>query len=145
MLATLEHVKILDLSEEIATMIINSEIAENYRQCLYKMNTDKESQTKIYRFLKLKEQYEYVQRFGRYHPDYQKIMSEVRLAKREMDLDEHVARFKRAEMELQSLLDEISILIGRSVSESVKVNTGNPFFETAKTGCSTGGSCGCSA
>lgn len=72
MLATLEHVKILDLSEEIATMIINSEIAENYRQCLYKMNTDKESQTKIYRFLKLKEQYEYVQRFGRYHPDYQK-------------------------------------------------------------------------
>lgn len=72
-------------------------------------------------------------------------MSEVRLAKREMDLDEHVARFKRAEMELQSLLDEISILIGRSVSESVKVNTGNPFFETAKTGCSTGGSCGCSA
>ncbi|MCU9595054.1 YlbF family regulator [Caldibacillus thermolactis] len=146
MLATLESVQILDTAERIAKMILNSDVVENYRQCLYKMKTSSETQKKIERFTKLKEQYEYVQRFGRYHPDYQTIMKETRLAKREMDMDENVANFKRAETELQNLLDEISLIIGRSVSESVKVETGNPFFETKhKVGCSTGGSCGCSA
>ena len=146
MLATLESVQILDMAEDIAEMIINSEVADKYRQCLYTMNNNLDTQRKISRFLKLKEHYTDVQRFGRYHPDYQTIMRDVRVAKREMDMDEHVAEFKRAETELQNVLDEISYMIGRSVSESVKVDTGNPFFETAhKTGCSTGGGCGCSA
>ncbi|WP_033829329.1 YlbF family regulator [Bacillus andreraoultii] len=146
MFATLESVEIIDHAETLAKMIIESDIADEYRQCLYIMNTDLETQKKIKKFVKLKEQYEEVQRFGRYHPDYSKIMTEVRLAKREMDLDENVAKFKIAENALQQLLDEISLLIGRSVSERVKVATGSPFFETKSSGgCSTGGSCGCSA
>lgn len=146
MIATLEKVEIIDEAEKLAEMIINSDLAENYRQCLYKMNTDRETQRKIKAFLKMKEQFEDVQRFGRYHPDYKRINTEIRLLKREMDLDENVAKFKRAENELQALLDEISLMIGRSVSESVKVSTGSPFFQTANhIGCSTGGSCGCSA
>ncbi len=84
MLATLESVQILDTAERIAKMILNSDVVENYRQCLYKMKTSSETQKKIERFTKLKEQYEYVQRFGRYHPDYQTIMKETRLAKREI-------------------------------------------------------------
>lgn len=148
MIATLERVKILDTAEELAEMIIHSTVAEVYRQCLYIMQTNKETQEKIRKFVKLKDLYEEVQRFGRYHPDYKKINTEVRLAKREMDMDEHVAAFKRAETELQNLLDEISVMIGRSVSESVKVDTGNPFFQTGSScssGCGSGGSCSCSA
>ncbi|MEN0666013.1 YlbF family regulator [Caldifermentibacillus hisashii] len=147
MFATLESVQIIDMAEDIAKMIINSDIADEYRQCLYMMKTNRETQNKINKFIKLKEQYEEVQRFGRYHPDYQTVMRNVRLAKREMDLDENVAKFKLAENALQQLLDEIGIIIGRSVSDSVKVATGSPFFDTAKAsgGCSTGGSCGCSA
>jgi len=148
LIATLERVKILDTAEELAEMIIHSTVAEVYRQCLYIMQTNKETQEKIRKFVKLKDLYEEVQRFGRYHPDYKKINTEVRLAKREMDMDEHVAAFKRAETELQNLLDEISVMIGRSVSESVKVDTGNPFFQTGSScssGCGSGGSCSCSA
>ncbi|AWI12047.1 hypothetical protein B4065_0944 [Caldibacillus thermoamylovorans] len=147
MFATLESVQIIDMAEDIAKMIINSDIADEYRQCLYMMKTNRETQNKINKFIKLKEQYEEVQRFGRYHPDYQTVMRNVRLAKREMDLDENVAKFKLAENALQQLLDEIGIIIGRSVSDSVKVATGSPFFDTRKAsgGCSTGGSCGCSA
>lgn len=146
LIATLERVQILDLAENIAKMISESDLAERYRECLYKMKTDPETQKVIQRFIRLKEQYEEVQRFGKYHPDYKQVMMEIRLAKREMDLNENVANFKRAENELQALLDEISILIGRSVSENVKVQTGSPFFETASgsIGCSSGGSCGCS-
>lgn len=147
MFATLESVQIIDMAEDIAKMIINSDIADEYRQCLYMMKTNRETQNKINKFIKLKEQYEEVQRFGRYHPDYKTVMRNVRLAKREMDLDENVAKFKLAENALQQLLDEIGIIIGRSVSDSVKVATGSPFFDTTKAsgGCSTGGSCGCSA
>lgn len=147
MFATLESVQIIDMAEDIAKMILNSDIADEYRQCLYMMKTNRETQNKINKFIKLKEQYEEVQRFGRYHPDYQTVMRNVRLAKREMDLDENVAKFKLAENALQHLLDEIGIIIGRSVSDSVKVATGSPFFDTAKAsgGCSTGGSCSCSA
>ena len=61
-----------------------------------------------------------------------------------MDLDEHVAQFRRAENALQSLLDEISVIVGHSVSEQIKVPTGNPFFDSSG-GCGSGGSCGCSA
>ncbi len=38
--------------------------------------------------------------------------------------------FEVVENELQSILDEVSVLIGRSVSENIKVPTGNPFFDT---------------
>ena len=145
MLATLEHVKILDESENLAQMIVHSDLAQRYRECLYRMKTDPETQKKIQRFVQLKEKYEEVQRFGHYHPDYKTVMKEIRIAKREMDLDDNVAKFKRAETELQTVLDEISLLIGRSVSDNIIVETGNPFFTTGQGGCSTGGSCGCTA
>jgi len=96
----------------------------------------------------MKELYADVQRFGRYHPDYKEIMIKTRERKREMDLDENVANFRRAETELQTLLDEISLIIGRSVSEHIKVPTGNPFFDSGSScggGCGSGGACGCSA
>jgi len=145
LIATIEKVEILDAAEQLARMIIDSELADKYRECYYRMKTDPNTQSRIRRFARMKERYEEVQRFGRYHPDYKQVMAELRQAKREMDLDENVARFKRAENELQDLLDQISVMIGRAVSENVKVSTGNPFFETAgKTGCSIGGSCGCS-
>ncbi|MCU9612223.1 YlbF family regulator [Caldibacillus lycopersici] len=147
MIATMERVEIIDTAEALAEMVVNSEVAEMYRHFLYIMNTNRETQRKIKRFVQLKERFEEVQRFGRYHPDYKQVNTDVRLAKREMDMDEHVANFKRAEVELQNVLDEISVLIGHSVSNSVKVATGNPFFQTSScgSGCGSGGSCGCSA
>ena len=61
----------------------------------------------------MKVQYEDVQRFGKYHPDYHSIMKEIRKLKRELDLDEKVANLKLAENELQDMLDEISLIIGK--------------------------------
>jgi cell fate (sporulation/competence/biofilm development) regulator YlbF (YheA/YmcA/DUF963 family) len=146
LLATLESAEILSQAEALAKMVIASDIAENYRDCYSKMYHDPATQQKIRKFARLKEQFEEVQRFGRYHPDYKRINKETREAKREMDLDENVARFRRAENALQDLLDQISLLIGKSVSEHIKVPTGNPFFDASCSGgCGTGGSCSCSA
>lgn len=144
---TLEKIQLLDKTDQLAAMIIQSEIAEHYRQCFYNMKHDQDTQRKIKEFLNLKEQYEEVQRFGKYHPNYQSVKSKIREVKREMDLDPNVAAFKIAENDLQALLDEISVMIGQSVSKNIKVPTGNPYFDTlsgCSGGCGTGGSCGCS-
>jgi cell fate (sporulation/competence/biofilm development) regulator YlbF (YheA/YmcA/DUF963 family) len=147
LLDTSERVELLEKADVLAKMIMDSEIAEQYQICLYKLQHNKESQRKINRFVSLKEQYEEVQRFGRYHPDYKRVMSQIREVKREMDLDSHVADFKLAENDLQTLLDEISLLVAGAVSEQIKVPTGNSFFDNHKNhtgGCGSGGSCGCS-
>jgi cell fate (sporulation/competence/biofilm development) regulator YlbF (YheA/YmcA/DUF963 family) len=145
-IATLERVELLDQAEQLAKMILESDIAEQYQICLYKLQTNKETQRKINRFASLKELYEEVQRFGKYHPDYKRVMSQIREVKREMDLDPHVGNFKIAENDLQYLLDEVSMLVAGAVSEHIKVPTTNPFFETNSShggGCGSGGSCGC--
>jgi len=145
MLATLERIELLENAESLAKMVLESDIVEHYQICLYKMQNNKDTQRKIKQFVNLKELYEEVQRFGKYHPDYKRVMMQIREFKREMDLDPLVAEFKLAENDLQSLLDEVSIFIGSAVSEHIKVPTGNAFFDNGHGGgCGSGGSCGCS-
>ena len=100
-----------------------------------------ELQTLIQQFTAMKERYEEVQRFGKYHPDYTTVSMKMRELKRSVDLHDKVAAFKRAETALQKLLDEVSVAIGSEVSSSIKVPTGNPFFDAGGCGggCGTGG------
>lgn len=149
MIMTSEWVFILDEVDTLSTMILSSELAKNYRQAYNAVYSDDQLVAQINAFNKMKEQYEDVQRFGKYHPDYHTIMKEIRQQKRALDLDERVAQLKVAENELQDLFDEISLLVGKTVSEAVKVPVSNPFFETSSSGCGgscgTGGGCSCSA
>lgn len=148
MFLTLESVKLLDLTDELSTMILQSTLVEDYLQCLYTLRADKTAQQLINEFNQWKEKYDEVKRFGSYHPDYLAVVTKTREIKREMDLHPAVAAFKKAETELQQLLDEISQIIAHTVSEHIKVPTGNPFFTNTSScggGCSSGGSCGCSS
>jgi cell fate (sporulation/competence/biofilm development) regulator YlbF (YheA/YmcA/DUF963 family) len=145
MLATIETVEIMDHAEQLAKDIMKSDIAQQYFLSLNKMKKDQVAQKKIQSFNSLREAYEEVQRFGRYHPDYRTVSKATREAKREMDLHPSIIEYKQAETSLQQLLDEISMLIGHSVSPHIKVPTGNAFFESSCSGgCGSGGSCGCS-
>ncbi|WP_226665870.1 YlbF family regulator [Metabacillus litoralis] len=144
MFATIESIQLLDEAEQLADLVLQSEIAEQYRRSYNILKNDKEAQELIYRFTKVKDLFEDVQRFGKYHPDYRKITKDLRDTKRELDLNETVSNFKKTENELQLLLDEISVEIGQAVSVHIKVPTGNPFFESScGGGCGTGGGCGC--
>lgn len=148
MLTTMRTIELLDESDALANMVLHSDVAEHYRECLNRLNKDTEAQKLIAEFGKMKEQYEDVQRFGKYHPDYKSITKQMRNIKRSVDLQHTITAFKKAENELQKLLDEISVIIGQSVSEHIKVPTGNPFFDTGSScggGCGAVGSCGCSA
>ncbi|MFJ7976280.1 YlbF family regulator [Peribacillus sp. JNUCC 23] len=148
MLATMERVSILQKAEALAEMVIESKIGQEYFELLYNLRHDQGAQDKIRKFTSLKDLFEEVQRFGKYHPDYKRVNLEIRQVKREMDIHPSIAAFKRAETELQAVLDEISHRIGHAVSPFIKVPAGSPFFESGSScggSCGTGGSCGCSA
>ncbi|WP_062048520.1 YlbF family regulator [Bacillus sp. JCM 19034] len=144
MLATMSTIELLDGAEELANAVIQSETYNDYIEAKKILEQDGEAQALIATFNQLKEQYEDVQRFGKYHPDYDKISTEIRKAKRAVDLSDSVVSFKKAERELESLLNEISEIIAHSVSKTIKVPTGNPFFDSMSCsgGCASG-SCGC--
>lgn len=148
MFATYQTIEVLDLADELAEMINQSEAMSEYHSAKKALMTTPATQEKISAFSAMKERFDEVQRFGRYHPEYKEINRETRRLKRTLDMDDVIMDFRQAEMAVQSLLDQVGILIGESVSEQVKVPVGNPFFEGKRRhggGCSTGGGCGCSA
>ena len=149
MIMTNEWVDVMDQSDLLCSMILSSEQFYQYLDAHRAVYTDTTLVSEVNSFARLKEQYEEVQRFGKYHPDYSKVMKDIRVTKRKLDMVDAVAHLKVAENDLQDLLDEVSLLIGKSVSEGVKVPVSNPFFASSGSscgsGCGTGGSCSCSA
>lgn len=148
LIATLEIVNILDRAEDLSEIILQSEVMVNYEKARVEMNNDEEAQKLIKAFNDIKDSYEEVERFGRYHPDYNKIMKNVRMTKREMDMNEKVAQFKIAERNLQRLLDDVSEIIAYSVSEQIKVpKDGAALTDTgcSSGACASGEACSCRA
>lgn len=147
MLITDEWISIIEHAEELVQLMASSEVVEQYQQVRRTVYADQALVKEIREFTYLKERYEEVQRFGRYHPDYSRVMKDIRLRKRALDMNEKVAALRLAENDVQQLFDEVSLLIGRSVSEAVKVPLGNGLFSGSScgSGCGSGGSCSCSA
>ncbi|MFQ3545866.1 YlbF family regulator [Halobacillus rhizosphaerae] len=145
MLATIEIVDLLDRSELIGQMVMESETMVHYQQSKLELEEDQDAQILIKKFQDIKEHYEDVQRFGRYHPDYNNIMKRVRSVKREMDMHEKVAQYKKAEREVQKLLDEISQSVAFSVSDQIKVPRNGMALTDSGCGCGSGGGCGCAS
>lgn len=148
MIMTYEWAEITDFADELSQMILQSEQADLYRTAYDSVYNDKNLADEIYAFARLKEQYEEVQRFGKYHPEYSRVMKQIRVDKRRLDLNEKVANLRLVENELQDLMDQVSFIIGRSVSEAVKIPSTNPFFSSESScggSCGTGGGCSCSA
>ena len=149
MMMTSDWTLILEEVEVLNAMIRSSEQFTNLQKAHTAVYTDASLVRKIHDFQRMKDQYEDVQRFGKYHPDYQTIMQSIRAKKRELDIDDKVSALRLAENDYQDLLDKIGLLIGKTVSESVKVPVSNPFFHSESScssgGCGSGGSCSCSA
>jgi cell fate (sporulation/competence/biofilm development) regulator YlbF (YheA/YmcA/DUF963 family) len=145
MFATMEYVELLEKSEQLGMMIRESEVMAAYSSAQSALYQNSETKAKIDAFTAIKEQYEEVQRFGRYHPDYSFIMKEIRSKKREMDMDANVAAFKIAERNLQKLLDDISSKLASTVSKNVKAPRSGAALKDSGCGCGSGGACGCAS
>ena len=139
-----ETLSILDDVEALSDMIVDSVIYHDYIEAKELLYQDDEAHLLYSAFLKSKDKYDDVMRFGRYHPDYKTIMMETRQRKRAYEMLPVVMDYKSKEVELQNLIDEVISKIALAVSDNVKIETGNPFFQTSHSGCATGGSCNCS-
>ena len=140
---TEETLDILDDIEDISDMIVQSDIYVSYRRAKMQLDADDEASLLYQAFLKVKDKYD-VMRFGKYHPDYKDIMSETRKRERAYEMLPVVMEYKAKEVALQNLIDEVMSKIAFAVSEHVKIETGNPFFQTGHDGCASGGTCNCS-
>lgn len=145
MLGNLEVVELLEHAERLGQMIKQSEDFEIYKRNKKAMYDDELTQSMLKEFNRMKEHYEDVQRFGRYHPDYSKIMKEVRTLKRDIDMHEPVAKYKLSETQLQMLLDDISEIIAHTISPNIKVPRDGLAWKDSGCGCGSGGQCGCQA
>lgn len=145
MIKTVTNTDILTQSYVMAEMVLASEIYMQYKNTKAIVQSDIQAQEMIWDFNKRKDEFEEVQRFGKYHPDYNRVSKEVRELKRNLDLYDPIAQFKKAEKQLDELLSEISLIVAHAVSDKIKVPTGNPFFDSMSCsgGCGSGGSCGC--
>ncbi|PRO64747.1 YlbF family regulator [Alkalicoccus urumqiensis] len=145
---TMTDISLAAEAEVLSDYIVESEIFAQYIRTKKAVQKDRHIQSKLQEFQLLKEKYEEVQRFGKYHPDFRTITAEVREFKRGLDTEPVIAEFKQAEKYLHELLSEISKMIADEVSPNIKVPTGNPFFDAQQSscsgGCGSGGSCGCS-
>lgn len=143
MLATMDF-EIMDSLDSLNDMVMNTEEYKNY--CKYKglLDTDDEVRNMIKHFARLKEGFIDVERFGKYHPDFSSKRREINQYKKMLDMHPIIMEYRRAEFQLQSLLDEILFIVGQSVSPHANIVSSNPFFSnSSNSGCATGGSCSC--
>ncbi|TDM03919.1 YlbF family regulator [Macrococcus carouselicus] len=133
---------VLDKADELNRLILESMRYQQYREDQLELQQNREVDELRRQVLRLKERYDEVMRFGRYHPDYMETLLATRRAKKAYDMHPVVAKAKKSEMELQTLLDEVLVIVSRAISTEVKVESGNPFFTTEHS-CS--GGCSCSA
>ncbi|HIY57876.1 MAG TPA: YlbF family regulator [Candidatus Tetragenococcus pullicola] len=111
-----------------------------YEYCHFRTILEKDDEGQLLKkeFNEKKADFEKIEPYGKYAPDFTEKRRSLRKAKRALDLAPSVANFRLSETQFQSVLDTIVLEVAESITSEIKVETGNPFFET-KSGC--GGNC----
>ncbi|SEM71526.1 YlbF family regulator [Lihuaxuella thermophila] len=123
---TLDMSEILLDAYHLADQINESEEVKNYLALKKKMQEDPEAQKMIREFQKIKEMYEEAKRFGIFHPNYHEAKEKAEVYQKKMSSHPVIGAFLEAEKKLDLLLYEVSSVIARSVSESIKVPANDP-------------------
>lgn len=141
----LNQADVLDRAQNLSEYILQSSLVEQYLDTREKMYQDPSAKEAIAFFNGLKEKYEEVQRFGKYHPDFKQVTRQVREAKKQLENIPTVSAFKKAEEELDEVLYLVGRIVANAVSEKIKVLSNNPLAAMGS-GCGSGGcgSGGCS-
>lgn len=125
-----EYFALEDQVLQLVETICSGETTASYKEARRLLSQNKAANAKIKAFNEAKEAYERVEAYPDFAPDYAEIKQRVYQAKRIMDLDESVYRFRTAERELQLLLDKVSERLAHAVSPDILVSAGDPFFQS---------------
>src|SRR5699024_8318940 len=143
-MTTLQELTLLDQLDRLNHMIKQTEEFEHYCKYNHLINNDPEVLEIISTFKRMKEDFEEVSRFGKYHPDFTTKRREIKQYKKKIDLHPIVMKFRRTEYQLQALIDEVLFHMSEDVSEHVNIVSDKPFFAKDSGGvCATGGSSSC--
>jgi cell fate (sporulation/competence/biofilm development) regulator YlbF (YheA/YmcA/DUF963 family) len=124
-----------DQNQILVQAILASHCYKNYLQAKAQMNACDDVAKLKRNFQAEKEKFERIAAYGEYAPDYRQQQRSVRKSKRALDLNEKVAAFRVAETDFQRLLDDIGQRLANTISSDIKVDAGNPFFETGNHSC----------
>lgn len=124
-----------DTTEALIGAILTSSAYQSYLSCKKSMEQSTEVTDLRKSFNKEKDKFEQISAYGKYAPDYKEQQRTLRKSKRALDLNQQVAEYRLAENDFQALLDEIGQRLAATISNEIKVDAGNPFFETGKIGC----------
>jgi cell fate (sporulation/competence/biofilm development) regulator YlbF (YheA/YmcA/DUF963 family) len=122
----------LDQVDLIAAQLKKSAVFQTYLAAKRHLAEDQVAQVKVSALQEAKAAYDLIKDYGQYAPDYRQIRRRAQKAQRVVALDPSVAAFRQAELDLQTVLDEIGVTIANSISKDIMVATGNPFFETGR-------------
>lgn len=124
-----------DQNQALIREILASQSYKCYLQAKKKTNECSEVIELKKAFQAEKNRFEKIAEYGEYAPDYRQQQRKVRTSKRALDLNEKVAAYRLAETDFQQMLDEVGECLAKTISPQIKVNAGNPFFETGNHGC----------
>ncbi|MGM0216956.1 YlbF family regulator [Enterococcus sp. AZ126] len=140
MIVTEKLFEIEDQTEKLVQAILTSESIESYKINRQTMYGSKDVRDKQKAFLDAKDSFERIEAYGNHAPDFRTKQRAVRQAKRALDMSEEVAEFRFSETGVQTILDLVGMAVAKTISDDIKVDAGNPFFEKGKhSGC--GGNC----
>lgn len=128
-----------DKAAQVAEDVLSSQFVADYLLSYNRVETSKEVSALLSDFLVKKEAFERIEPYGKYAPDFKETRRALRKSKRALDVNDLVAEFKANETTVQNVLDYIGLDIAQTISKTIKVDAGNPFFEFAQKGC--GGTC----
>jgi len=137
---TIDMASLLLKAYDLGDTILASEPVSNYLYWKSQVDQDSDVIALQREFTKAKELFEECQRFGRFHPNYHEAKDKVKEVEAKLLDIPSVAKFKQYEQELDELLHDVSLVIARSVSETIKVPSNE---KAAGGGCGNGGSCSC--
>ncbi len=84
------------------------------------MDTDSTVLKLIVDFNKMKIKYDEVSKYGKHHPDLKEVRIKLAKSKEALFTNEVIKEYKALEKEMQSILDNVSRKIAKSVSPKIK-------------------------
>ena len=132
---------------DLTEMINNSEEVIEYLKYKKEVENNQEVTNLRKKLRQAKELFEETQRFGNFHPNYNEAKEMVDKVLAEINSNELIKKYKKAEDEINSLLYMVANILSESVSPSIKVPRSNnllddPFCTTGNCNtCGIKGSC----
>lgn len=142
---SLDFALLLSKTGELSDAMLRSVEMADYLYWKERKEADPEVARLASKLAKAKERFEECERFGHFHPNYHEALDEVNSVLAELEEVESAREFKRSEEALDKLLYDVSVVIARAVSDSVKVPGNDPLPSGGcggGSGCGSGCSCG---